>query len=145
MSSRSSWCSSTTSTCCTSSARTRSSTAAVTAKFPTVRVLITGVSGFAGHHLAALCANEGAPVIGAGRRKAPVGSGEYVRADLADRVQAEALVRSAAPDWVFHLAAEASVPHSWQDPAGVIESNVASTLNLLDTVRQETPSARVLV
>jgi GDP-4-dehydro-6-deoxy-D-mannose reductase len=37
------------------------------------------------------------------------------------------------------------VPRSWRDPAGVIEANVSSTLNLLEAVRRHAPEARVLV
>ena len=111
-----------------------------------VRVLVTGAGGFAGRHLASLCAAEGATVIGSGRRETTdVELSAYIRADLADPVEAAELVRQAAPERAFHLAAEASVARSWQDPAGVIAANVGSTLNLLEAVRLHASSARVLV
>jgi GDP-4-dehydro-6-deoxy-D-mannose reductase len=110
-----------------------------------VRVLITGVNGFAGHHLAAFGADMGATVVGAGRRESPAGLGDYERADLTDLAQARGLVRSAQPDRIFHLAGEASAVRSWQDPAGVIGANVASTLNLLEAARREAGGARILV
>jgi GDP-4-dehydro-6-deoxy-D-mannose reductase len=110
------------------------------------RVLITGVGGFAGRHLAALCAAEGAILIGSGRRETTdVELASYIRGDLTDAVEAGEVVREAAPERIFHLAAEASVAHSWQDPAGVIAANVASTLNLLEAARLYAPSARLLV
>jgi GDP-4-dehydro-6-deoxy-D-mannose reductase len=46
---------------------------------------------------------------------------------------------------VFHLAAEASVARSWEDPAGAILSNLSGTLHLLEAVRRHAPRARVLV
>jgi GDP-4-dehydro-6-deoxy-D-mannose reductase len=110
------------------------------------RTLITGVSGFVGRHLAALCAAGGATVLGCGRRATTdVELSAYISADLADPEQAAEVVRESAPERVFHLAAEASVARSWQDPAGVVTANVGSTLNLLEGVRRHARSAPVLV
>ena len=110
------------------------------------RVLITGVGGFTGRHLARLCAAAGDEVVGNGRSEtASVEVAAYLRGDLTDAAQAAGVVREAAPDRVFHLAAEASVARSWQDPAGTIEANMSSTLNLLEAVRGHAPQARTLV
>jgi GDP-4-dehydro-6-deoxy-D-mannose reductase len=49
------------------------------------------------------------------------------------------------PDWVVHLAAEASVAQSLEAPAEVSEANVTTSLNLLETVRLEAPDAAVLM
>ena len=107
------------------------------------RVLITGVGGFTGRHLARLCAAAGDEVVGNGRSEtASVEVAAYLRGDLTDAAQAAGVVREAAPDRVFHLAAEASVARSWQDPAGTIEANMSSTLNLLEAVRGHAPQQR---
>jgi GDP-4-dehydro-6-deoxy-D-mannose reductase len=115
-----------------------------------MRVLITGATGFAGRYLVSVCAQQGASVIGIGRRKAedadpPEELERYESIDLADRPQTEQAVRAAAPDRVFHLAAEASVASSWNDPARVITNNICSTLNLLEVLRLECESARILM
>lgn len=46
---------------------------------------------------------------------------------------------------MFHLAGQAFVPESWQDPAGTVRDNVLGAVNLLEAVRLEAPAARVLV
>jgi GDP-4-dehydro-6-deoxy-D-mannose reductase len=115
-----------------------------------VRALITGIAGFAGGHLARHCSQQGATVVGTGLKAEPEGDGaahasEYLRCDLLDAGQTRACVREARPDFVFHLAAEAAVSRSWHDPGGTIERNVAMTLNLLEALRAEAPSARALL
>ena len=114
-----------------------------------MRVLITGATGFAGRHLAKLCASQDAHVVGLGRRAldslATVHLNEYVTADLTSPGGARMAVRAAAPDAVVHLAAEASVATSWKSPERTIRTNLDSTLNVLEAVRHDFPEARVLV
>ncbi len=66
-------------------------------------------------------------------------------ADLGDAGSARELVGSAAPEHLFHLAGQAFVPESWEDPAGTVRDNVLGTVNLLEAVRLEAPAARVVV
>jgi GDP-4-dehydro-6-deoxy-D-mannose reductase len=110
-------------------------------------ILITGVGGFAGRHLAALCAERGAEVSGVGRGERPElpGLAAYERLDLGDAERVRAVVARVEPERVFHLAAEASVARSWQAPAEVVRANVSGTLNLLEAVRLEAPDAAVLI
>jgi GDP-4-dehydro-6-deoxy-D-mannose reductase len=114
-----------------------------------MRVLITGATGFAGRHLARLCASRGAHVVGLGRRPqegaATADLHAYLAADLGSASEARAALRAAAPDAVFHLAAEASVASSWKSPEATIRANLGSTLNVLDAVRDLPPGIRVLV
>jgi GDP-4-dehydro-6-deoxy-D-mannose reductase len=53
-------------------------------------------------------------------------------------------VREAAPDVVYHLAALASVPASWERPGDTLVENELATLNLLEAVRGECPYARIV-
>ena len=99
------------------------------------RALITGATGFAGGHLAEHLRAAGDEPVGVGRE----------HGDLTDPEVAERIVRDARPDRVYHLAAAASVGESWRSPLATIDANVASTFNLLDAVRSQAPSARVLV
>jgi GDP-4-dehydro-6-deoxy-D-mannose reductase len=92
---------------------------------------VTGGAGFAGRHLLALLPGAMAP------------SREEL--DLLDPAAVRTAVRAAAPAVVFHLAALASVPRSWEAPAETLTENVAMTTNLLEAVRREAPEAAVVV
>jgi GDP-4-dehydro-6-deoxy-D-mannose reductase len=65
--------------------------------------------------------------------------------DLLDASAVKAAVTEAAPSAVYHLAALASVPESWSDPRTTLLENVETTLNVLEAVREEAPSAVVVV
>jgi GDP-4-dehydro-6-deoxy-D-mannose reductase len=111
-------------------------------------ILITGVGGFAGRHLAALCADQDAEVAGVGRSERPVdlpGLSIYEQVDLADADATREMVARLKPEQVVHLAAEASVARSWEAPGEVITSNVTTSVNLLEALRLEAPEALTLV
>ena len=102
------------------------------------RVLITGASGFAGAHLARACAAAGDEVLDLSRSSG-------LRVDLLDADAVRGVVRDAAPDVVHHLAARAHVGESWRMPEAYVRDNAAMTFHLLDAVREEAPSASVVV
>jgi GDP-4-dehydro-6-deoxy-D-mannose reductase len=110
-------------------------------------ILITGVGGFAGRHLAALCAERGVDVAGLGRDERPdiAALSTYERIDLADAEAVRAAMARLRPERVVHLAAQASVARSWEAPGEVISSNVTTSLNLLEALRLEAPEALVLI
>jgi GDP-4-dehydro-6-deoxy-D-mannose reductase len=115
-----------------------------------MRVLITGVTGFAGRHLAEHCCAHGATVVGLGRSTAPDPelSGhldDFLEVDLRDSGKTMEAVRGAAPDRIFHLAAEASVARSWDDPTHVMHGNLFTALPVLEATRRAAPNARLLV
>jgi GDP-4-dehydro-6-deoxy-D-mannose reductase len=110
-----------------------------------VRVLITGASGFAGGYLARACAEAGDEVVGISRSgaiRAGAGSGRAV--DLTDAPAVRDVVRSVTPQVIYHLAALSSVGRSWDEPARTMEENVVGAINLLEALRYEAPSARVV-
>lgn len=109
-----------------------------------MRVLITGVGGFVGKHLAEQCAEQGAEVLGVGRSPLSGTPFAYEQLDLLDAGAVRELVARSAPERVFHLAALASVAHSWGTPIDVVQSNVTSTLNLLEALRVEAPETLLL-
>ena len=102
---------------------------------PELRVLITGASGFAGSHLAALCAAEADDVVAATRASG---------VDLLDAGAVERAVAEAAPDVVYHLAALAHVGRSWQAPGRTLAENQAMALHVLEAVREHAPGAVVV-
>jgi GDP-4-dehydro-6-deoxy-D-mannose reductase len=89
---------------------------------------LTGGGGFAGGHLLRLLGDTAV----APRRD---------ELDLLDADAVRSALAAAPPERVFHLAALASVGHSWRAPGEVLFANIAMTLNLLEAVRQEAPEA----
>lgn len=111
----------------------------------TVKALITGIGGFAGQHLSRLLQGEGIEVWGISREMAAEGANRVAQADLLDRTAVRQVLEQAAPDLVFHLAAQASVGLSWKDPEETLRNNVFAQLNLLEAIRGLGISPRVLV
>jgi GDP-4-dehydro-6-deoxy-D-mannose reductase len=116
------------------------------------RVLITGINGFVGSHLAEACAARGWRVFGTVRsfRSSLANLPEkhdytLLPCDLLDHSAASAAVKAANPDYVFHLAAQSFVPASWSSPRATLDANVVGTLHVLEAVRAEAPDAVVQV
>ena len=110
-----------------------------------MRALITGASGFAGGYLARACTDAGDLVLGISRTgRIPDGAGEARALDLTDGDAVHGAVRAFRPEVVYHLAALSSVGRSWQEPARTVQDNVAGATHLLEAVRLEAPSARLV-
>jgi CDP-glucose 4,6-dehydratase len=110
------------------------------------RVFLTGHTGFKGGWLAIWLESLGASVFG--YALAPVttpslfeiaGVGESADSTLADIRDGQKLsvaMQRAAPDIVFHLAAQPLVRASYRDPVETYATNVMGTVHLLEAVRQ---------
>jgi GDP-4-dehydro-6-deoxy-D-mannose reductase len=117
-----------------------------------MRVLITGVTGFVGSHLAEYALTRGATVIGALRWRSKTEHIEDLRSrvtlvesDLRDLFSVRTLLEQARPDWVVHLAAQSFVAASWQTPSETLYTNAISQMNLFEGMRQLGMGARFLV
>ena len=111
-------------------------------------ILVTGVSGFVGPHLARALTAAGARVAGLGLEpESPPGLplDGWHTADLGDAPAVTDAVARARPDAVVHLAGQSSAARSFADPDGTFRANASGTANLLEAVRAGAPSARVLV
>jgi GDP-4-dehydro-6-deoxy-D-mannose reductase len=108
-----------------------------------MRILITGVTGFVGHHLAAeLRANDGEAEIWGltwgeydpeGLQRAAPGI-RLLDGDLVDRTAVRPILDAARPDLIYHLAAASSVARSWGSAARSLEINAMGTAHLFDAV-----------
>jgi len=109
------------------------------------RVLISGVTGFVGSHLAEYCLNQGCQVFGTGRYRSPVtnvqgllsnGQFNLLEMELEDPRSVSSVIKTARPDIVFHLAAQSFVPTSFESPYYTMQVNVLGTLAILESLRQ---------
>jgi GDP-4-dehydro-6-deoxy-D-mannose reductase len=113
--------------------------------------LITGITGFAGGHLAAhLLACGDIEVFGVAHDKGygvdhlgtPV---SVLIADLRDPGVVEELLVRVRPQHIYHLAAQAYVPAAWQAPWDTFENNVRPELNILQLLVNTGMKSRWLV
>jgi len=109
-----------------------------------MRVLITGVTGFAGSHLAEylLAHQPHVEVWGIYRWRSRMENLEGVRnrvrmieCDLRDFTSVHYALEQARPDAIFHLAAQSFVPSSWKAPNDTLVTNVTGQTNLFEAVR----------
>ena len=61
--------------------------------------------------------------------------------DLTDHAPIARIIRTVKPDYIFHLAAQSYVPDSWNAPRQTMDANIIGTLNVLEAIRHEHPSA----
>jgi GDP-4-dehydro-6-deoxy-D-mannose reductase len=117
-----------------------------------MKVLITGIAGFVGSHLAELLLKNGDEVFGICLACESLENIEKIRknlqlfnCDITDFEQLSRLVKRISPDQIYHLAALSSVAESFSHPKDYIESNVRGTLHLLEIVRTLKNHAKILV
>lgn len=114
------------------------------------RVLVTGHTGFKGNWLTLWLTQLGATVIGASNSRSERGDpictpAEHFMGDLRDAHHTGECVRQAAPDIVFHLAAQSLVRASYDDPLTTWSTNVMATANILDACRHSSSVRAVVV
>ena len=119
-------------------------------KGTTLKILVTGAAGFIGYFTAKQLLERGETVVGLDNfndyydvslkdARAAILDGfdnfTMVRLDLADRAGMEALFAKEKFDKVVHLAAQAGVRYSIENPHAYIDSNIVGTLHILEGCR----------
>lgn len=119
-----------------------------------MRVLITGITGFAGSHLAEhiLARHPGVEVYGIRRWRSRMDNVGHlldrirlIEADLKDTSSLERCLAEAQPDRIFHLAAQSFVPASWRYPAETFAINAVGQINLFEALLRLGLSPRIQV
>ncbi len=108
-------------------------------------ILITGITGFVGSHLADYLLEETDDIIhGLTRWRSPKenvlhliddSSIRFEYGDLTDFSSLYNIINLNRPRVIFHLAAQSYVPYSFDVPAATLDSNVIGTCNLLEAVK----------
>jgi len=116
------------------------------------KALITGVTGFAGSHLAEYLLKEGVEVYGIARWRSKLDNIEHIKnnihlvnADMRDGHSLERAITESKPDYIFHLAAQSFVPMSWWAPADTMETNVIGAIHLFEAVLKSGTDPRIQV
>jgi UDP-glucuronate 4-epimerase len=116
-----------------------------------LRILVTGAAGFIGFHVARMLLARGDSVVGfdnvndyydpalkearLAELAAVGGDWRFLRADLADREAVAAAFAGPGYDRVIHLAAQAGVRYSLENPMAYVESNLTGFTTILEACR----------
>jgi UDP-glucuronate 4-epimerase len=115
-----------------------------------MKVLVTGVAGFIGMHCAQRLLARGDRVVGVDNlspyysvelkkdrlKQLPL---EFFERDIADAAALEEIFESERPEAVLHLAAQAGVRYSLENPASYVQANLVGFANLLECCRRHPP------
>jgi len=116
-----------------------------------MKILVTGVAGFIGFHLARDLIKKKYNVIGIDNlntyydinlKKARLDklleiSMPFTKLDLSDEQKTKSFFNAENPDYVIHLAAQAGVRNSLKKPQSYISSNIVGFLNVLEGCRHQ--------
>jgi len=110
-----------------------------------MRVLITGITGFAGSHLADFIYKNYPEVdlFGIYRWRSRTENIEHamnrfnnIECDLRDASSVRKVIHDIRPDKIFHLAAQSFVPSSWTAPSESLVTNVIGQINIFEAVKE---------
>lgn len=109
-----------------------------------MKVLITGISGFAGSHLAEYFLAEGKhEIFGAIKWRSDRQNISHIQdrihlfeCDIKDAFAMKTIITEIKPEQIFHLAAQSYVSFSWRAPQETLITNIIGELNLFEAVRQ---------
>lgn len=113
------------------------------------KVLITGISGMVGSHLADYIIEKKVKILGLVRWRSPKDNIEHILnnkefsdrfeliyGDLTDSYSLRTILSEHEPDVIFHLAAQSYVPYSFKAPIATLNTNIIGTANLLEEIKQ---------
>jgi UDP-glucuronate 4-epimerase len=115
-----------------------------------MKVLVTGAAGFIGSFTSHKLLDRGDSVVGIDNlndyyevtlkqarleRLLARDAYTHIKIDIADKTAIDKAIRNEKPDRIVHLAAQAGVRYSLENPYAYIEANIVGFLNILESVR----------
>jgi len=118
-----------------------------------MKILITGITGFVGSHLAELCLGQAdVQVHGTRKWRSDIGNVEHIKndiiwheCDITDSHSVESVIKTIKPDVIHHLAAMSYVPSSWSYPQRTMEVNLIGSINIFEAVKSHSPKTIVQI
>ncbi len=117
-----------------------------------MKILITGITGFVGSHLAEFLLNQELEVYGLVRWRSQTDNINHIKnrlklleGDLRDSHSMKRVIEEVEPDYIFHLGAQSFVPTSWKAPTDTMETNINGTINLLEAVRKSENNIKIQI
>ncbi|MCJ7509019.1 MAG: GDP-mannose 4,6-dehydratase [candidate division Zixibacteria bacterium] len=117
-----------------------------------MKILITGIAGFVGSHLAKLLVGKKNEVFGICLGCEDTSNLALVRrniaiykCDITDFPKLSELIRKIRPDQIYHLAGISSAGRSFLEPLAAFNTNIFGTISLLEAVRQAKLDTKILV
>jgi len=118
------------------------------------RILITGITGFVGSHLADLALlDKGCVVYGLKRWnlsrmrniKHISEKIHWIDCDITDPISVKKALIESKPEKIFHMAAESFVSPSWNHPSHYMDVNYKGTVNILEAMKELDSKAKILI
>ena len=119
------------------------------------KILITGITGFVGSHMADYIFDNKKDVKIFGIKRYHLSRLDkiqhiydkinWIDCDITDPISVEKLIRKVNPDKIFHFAAESFVSPSWDHPHRYMSVNYNGTLNILEAMKKIGSKAKILI
>ena len=117
------------------------------------KILITGITGFVGSHLADFLLKEtDDKIFGLKRPNSQLRNIHHILdqitlidGDLIDQTSLIELIKKVTPDEIYHLGALSWVSPSWDMPSAYMQTNAIGTINLFEAMRVENSKAKVFL
>ncbi len=119
------------------------------------KILITGITGFVGSHMADYIFDNKKDVKIFGIKRYHLSRLDkiqhiydkinWIDCDITDPISVEKLIRKVNPDKIFHFAAESFVSPSWDHPHRYMSVNYNGTLNILEAMKKLGSKAKILI